>query len=301
MNRKELYEQLQMTYDELQLYLIHKYGPAVCDYFATSECRSKSKKISRSGEGLYCHHMDEDKGGNLGNPTQARMQPFEWQKKERLVYCNIIEHLILHMKIAVLRQKGILREPYDVHGFFSTGGIFMLCAEINDMFINAGTGTVWKRRCFEEIRENYNDYIVLVRSLLTYIDDNYYGTKNETRFLVPGSVVHFSDCKCEILKVSKKKDAILLKLPTGQEKIFSLSVAVNQLKYMDWVDIVTLKMASGFDRFYESIYNDIMHCREDTKIANCVRALKVDYMEKSERVKVGNDLKTVGKCDIIKH
>ncbi|MDD4690611.1 MAG: hypothetical protein PHE51_12825, partial [Eubacteriales bacterium] len=78
MNSKELYKELQMTYDELQRYLIEKYGAAVCDYFATPECKSKSKKVTRTGEGLYCHHMDEDKGGNLGNAPDAKGQPFEW-------------------------------------------------------------------------------------------------------------------------------------------------------------------------------------------------------------------------------
>ena len=108
MDRTEIYKELQMTYDELQQYLIEKYGGAVCAYFATPECKSKSKKISRTGEGLYCHHMDEDKGGNLSDPVGAINQPFEWQKKERLVYCNVLEHLILHIKIAVLRQKDVL-------------------------------------------------------------------------------------------------------------------------------------------------------------------------------------------------
>lgn len=277
MNRKEIYEELKMPYDELQAYLIQKYGGAVCDYFATPECKSKSKKISRTGEGLYCHHMDEDKGGNLGNPPQAKMQPFEWQKKERLVYCNILEHLILHIKIAVIRQKELLKNPNDVEAFFTTGGIFMICADINDMFINDGTSVAWKRRCFEEIKENYEDYIVLVRALLAYIDDNYCGEKKEPAFLVPGSIVHFSDCDCEILKITKKRDAFLLKLPTGEEKSFKSFVAINQFKYVDQVNIVTRRMSSGHDEFYANIYNDIINCNKMTEVANCVTSIKVDF------------------------
>ena len=134
MERDEIYKELQMPYDELQQYLRNKYGGALYDYFVTPECKTKNKKVGRGMEGLYCHHMDEDKGGNLGNPLQARLQPFEWQKKERLVYCNVIEHLILHMKIAVLRQKDFLREPNDVIDFFTTGGVEVICRDINDMF-----------------------------------------------------------------------------------------------------------------------------------------------------------------------
>ena len=182
MNRKEFKDELKMTYGELQSYLIQKYGGAKCDYFVNPECKSKNKKVSRTSEGLYCHHMDEDKGGNLGNPPQAKMQPFEWQKKERLVYCNILEHLILHMKIAVLRQKNMLETPQEIADFFTTGGIFMICDEINDMFMNDGTKVAWKKRCFEEIKENYEDYILLIKSFMNYIETDYKGNKMEPAF-----------------------------------------------------------------------------------------------------------------------
>ena len=123
MVREEIYKELQMTYDELQQYLIWKYGGAICDYFVTPECRSRNKKVSRTKDGLYCHHMDEDKGGNLSDPQCAIKQPFEWQKKERLVYCNVLEHLILHIKIAILRQKEAFKTPQDIIEFFTTGVI----------------------------------------------------------------------------------------------------------------------------------------------------------------------------------
>ncbi len=177
MNKTEIYKELQMNYVELQTYLVKKYGGSIYDYFTTPECKYKNRKISRTSEGLYCHHMDEDKGGNLGDPFRARMQPFEWQKKERLVYCNILEHLILHIKIAILRQKEFLSEPKNVTKFFTTGGIFMICLDINDMFLKNGTTIPWKKRCFEEIKENYSEYINLIRALLKYIDENYCGKK----------------------------------------------------------------------------------------------------------------------------
>lgn len=277
MNRNEIYEELKMSYEELQQYLIRKYGGAVCDYFATPECKSKSKKVSRTSEGLYCHHMDEDKGGNLGNAEHARMQPFEWQKKERLVYCNILEHLILHMKIAVIRQKEKLQKPKNVPEFFTTGGIFMLCEEINDLFAKDGTAVAWKKRCFEEIKDNYEDYIILIKALLSYIDDNYCGMKDEAAFLVPGSVVYLADAECEILRVSKKRDVFLLQLPTGEEKAFKSYIASNQFTYVDQIDFVTRRMASGFEDFYESIYADFVNCEERELITSYVEALKVDY------------------------
>lgn len=95
MNRAEIEVELKMPYVELSSYLIKKYGGALYDYFYTPECKSKNKKVTRTSEGLYCHHIDEDKGGSLSESSSAIRQPFEWQRKERLVYCNILEHLIL--------------------------------------------------------------------------------------------------------------------------------------------------------------------------------------------------------------
>ena len=277
MNHKEIKDELKMSYGELQYYLIQKYGSAICDYFVTPECKSKNKKVSRTSEGLYCHHMDEDKGGNLGNPQQAKMQPFEWQKKERLVYCNILEHLILHMKIAVLRQKKVLETPTEITDFFTTGGIFMVCQEINDMFMNDGTKVAWKKRCFEEIKENYEDYILLIKSLMNYIETNYRGSKMEPAFLVPGSKVHFFDGDCEILKVSKKKEAFLLKLPSGEEKALESVVAYQQFTYTDQMDLAIRRMASGYESFYTDIYEDIVKYDNKNLIEECSELFKVDY------------------------
>ncbi len=277
MNHKEIKDELKMTYGELQYYLIQKYGSAIYDYFITPECKSKNKKVSRTSEGLYCHHMDEDKGGNLGNPPQAKMQPFEWQKRERLVYCNILEHLILHMKIAILRQKKILETPIEITDFFTTGGIFMICHEINDMFRNDGIKATWKKRCFEEIKENYEDYILLMKSFINYIETNYRGSKIEPPFLVPGSKVYFSDGDCEILKVSEKKDTFLLKLPSGEEKVLKSGVAYRQFTYADQFDLTIRKMASGYESFYTNIYEDITKYNNKNFIEEYSKLFKVDY------------------------
>lgn len=90
---------MEMNYDEFVSYLLKKYGPAKYDYFTNATCKTKSKRISRTKEGLFCHHIDEDKGYMLSHTGCALEQPFEYQKAERLVYCNYIEHLLLHILI----------------------------------------------------------------------------------------------------------------------------------------------------------------------------------------------------------
>lgn len=276
MLNEELYKELQMSYYELQSYLLNKYGPAEYDYFATSECRSKNKKISRTAEGLYCHHMDEDKGANLADPSTARKQPIEWQKKGRLVYCNIIEHLILHIKIAVLRQKKMLNEPKAITDFFTTGGIFQLCLEINELFGKGENNSGWRRACYGKIKENYEDYILLLQAVIAYID-KCYGKEKKPKFLKVGASVHFSDCDCEIIKIAKRRDRLLLRLPSGEEKVYPISCALSQCEYSDYIDIVKSQMASTFDGFYDDVYNDLQKYYDDEKVTQYAEHLIVDF------------------------
>ena len=283
MDYKEIELELGMTYADMQQYLLHKYGGATCDYFVTPECKSKGKSISRTSEGLYCHHMDEDKGGNLGNPSQAKMQPFAWQKIDRLVYCNILEHLILHMKIAVLRQHSKLKVPHDVISFFTTGGIFMICMDINDMFMSNGTNVVWKRRCFNEVKENFEDYITLINAFLLYIDKNYIGSKTEKPFFAPGSIIHFPNVEYEIIRISKENDLLLLGLPSGERKVVKLTEVYDrfapflQLTYADQVDYVIRGMSSGFEGIHTAIYRDIVAYDKKEVIINWQEKFGIDF------------------------
>lgn len=43
---------MEMNYDEFVSYLLKKYGPAKYDYFTNATCKTKSKRISRTKEGL---------------------------------------------------------------------------------------------------------------------------------------------------------------------------------------------------------------------------------------------------------
>ena len=100
MDRSEFEYQKTLTYSQLVEHLLDKYGRSTCDYFYRNNCKSKNPKVSRASEGLICHHIDEDKAIMLSTPKWAAKCPFEWQKADRLVYCNYLEHLLLHIKIA---------------------------------------------------------------------------------------------------------------------------------------------------------------------------------------------------------
>ena len=101
---------LKMSYDDAVSLLLKKYGPSKADYFSeksyqrflNNEIKTISKgKISRTNEGLYCHHIDENKYLRISKPEVIKMFniPFSSQRKESLVYCDIIEHAALHALI----------------------------------------------------------------------------------------------------------------------------------------------------------------------------------------------------------
>ncbi|MBP5204880.1 hypothetical protein J6Z37_01100 [Candidatus Saccharibacteria bacterium] len=119
-----------MTYGELVDYLLKKYGPVECDYFRTEACKSKNPKVSRTNEGLYCHHIDEDKAIMLCNDKITVNNPFEYQKAERLVYCNALEHLILHIKIVEEPRNDENANEMELQGIGDA--INFLCPQIND-------------------------------------------------------------------------------------------------------------------------------------------------------------------------
>ena len=148
--KKDLVER---SYQELVDHLLEKYGPAEYDYFCTESCASKNKKVSRASEGLECHHIDENKYRKLSDPKVARMRPFECQKASRLVYCNILEHLLLHWHI--------IMEDYSDQ-MLGINGFFYICARINDYY----NGYEYKResdkKIFEVIKDYYKQYIAVL-------------------------------------------------------------------------------------------------------------------------------------------
>ena len=88
MESTEIKNQLKMTYDELVDYLLKKYGSAQYDYFCNESCKSKNSKVSRTNEGLYCHHIDENKAILLSNDKFAVNNPFECFRTFDFTYKN---------------------------------------------------------------------------------------------------------------------------------------------------------------------------------------------------------------------
>jgi len=97
--KSEIEKLLNSSYEECCEFFKKKYGPVPKKFFVNETCRSKTQGNARGKDGLYIHHIDEDKAILLSTPDVAAKNPFEYQQADHLVYVNLLEHLLLHIKI----------------------------------------------------------------------------------------------------------------------------------------------------------------------------------------------------------
>lgn len=258
MNSNEINRELNMTYYELCDYLIEKYGGAELDYFPNPQCKAKRRKVGRGEEGLYCHHIDEDKGGSLSSPDQARMQPFAWQKAERLVYCNILEHLILHIKIAVLRQKEKMWRPFSLYDFFTTGGFWVICREINSLYMDKGDTKIYRQRCYEEIKENFDDYVNVLNGVLSYLGRQFAGRKR------PKTGIRMEDVRIsedDSMEEMDRKTSLFVKL-----------------SYADYMERIMLQIAWTFEGdIFQPVFSKLKLDSKDPIIDHISEMIAIDF------------------------
>ena len=159
MNLEEYNKVKDFTYTEYCDYLKKKYGEAKCDYFTKNF--NRNNKISRTKEGLYCHHIDEDKFCMLSTPQYAKMVPFDYQKADRLCYCDYLEHLFLHILIC--------KYPNPDFSFVSVGvgGVLnYLVPELNDVYSGFKASSEWMRNCHSKIINDKEVYLILLQRFL---------------------------------------------------------------------------------------------------------------------------------------
>lgn len=169
MDNHEIDKELALSYDELCDYLVSKYGPAEHDYFANETCRSRNRKASRAREGLCCHHKDEDKAIRLSETNWAIKNPFEYQKANRLVYCNALEHLILHIKIAE-EPKKVDANEFEVQG---VGGAAMyMVPALNQCYSGFEYAREYERKLYGLVRDNFDGYIKTLKYALKVFAEN---------------------------------------------------------------------------------------------------------------------------------
>lgn len=114
-NLTDIENLLTLDYDTCVAFLLIKYGQVEGNYIVYSrffKTISENLEIKKSWYGLEIHHIDEDKIPNLSSKENRELYINE-QKSDRLVYCNLIEHLVLHIKIYQKTKTIYLKTELD--------------------------------------------------------------------------------------------------------------------------------------------------------------------------------------------
>jgi len=161
MDIKEYEKVKDYTYLEYCEYLQNKYGKSKYDYFTASFY--KNRNVTRTKEGLVAHHKYEDHMIMLSTPEIARNYPFEWQKKENIIYCDYLEHLFLH--ILACEYPSPDKEPLAKVGY---GGVVNLIGpELNDLYSGWQTKQEWRKNCHDLVRNDKDVYLVLLERFIS--------------------------------------------------------------------------------------------------------------------------------------
>ena len=221
MDSSEILAEMEMNYDDLVAYLLGKYGQAQYDYFLTDKCVSKNRKVTRTSEGLLCHHIDENIHDDLSEPHYAIKSPFASQKADRLVYCNYIEHLLLHIQIGKDRYwktHSTIRSPASFSAFIMPG-MHYLCYDLNELYDKDGSVLEWKMRCYRKVEENFNDYVFILKSFVNYLEEHYKGPK--LTFFVGKKVKHKIQGEGIVTEIKGKGTSAIVTIQFDKYKNFT--------------------------------------------------------------------------------
>lgn len=172
MESNDLYERkynyykglLNLSYSDMVQHLIEKHGEVVDNYykeksynkFLNEEIKSiASGNYTKTKEGLYCHHIMENEYENISNKKFIAhyKYPYEYHHKENLVYCDLIEHLILHALIT--------KETNGYRGF--KGLVEFLIPTAEEWYIDGYEPRVlWMQLCRERafLSEEYTEKLL---------------------------------------------------------------------------------------------------------------------------------------------
>ena len=160
MNMKEYLQVKDYTYLEYCDYLQKKYGIGLSDYMTKSW--NKNPKCSRTKDGLLAHHKMEDTMIMLSTKEVAMICPFKWQSKENIVYCDYLEHLLLHILICKYPSPNKIK-GVDV----GIGGVVnFLVPELNDLYSGWETSQKWRKTCHDKVINDKDVYMALLKQFV---------------------------------------------------------------------------------------------------------------------------------------
>lgn len=164
---------LSLGYEGSVKYLLEKYGQASLPYFEKDSYEDflngkvaapAKNRVTRTIDGLYCHHVREDKGILLSTPKaiKAFQYPYEWQLPENLVYCTLLEHLVLHAMIAIEQKDASDQMRLGIGGYVN-----FMRPELISWFVQGNIPTIpWQRNCYNAISDmTIEDFRIIILRL----------------------------------------------------------------------------------------------------------------------------------------
>ncbi len=141
-----------LNYDEYCEYLKTKYGVVNGNYYSPKF--TKNNRITRTSDGLIIHHTKEDSCVMLSTKEIAMLNPIEWQHSENLVYCDYLEHLLLHI---------LITEESPIDSGLGIGGVYNFIApELNDVYSGFLTKQQWRDNLHKKIINDKDTYFELI-------------------------------------------------------------------------------------------------------------------------------------------
>ncbi len=152
------YEKIKnLNYLEYCDYLQEKYGIGLSDYMTKSW--NKNSKVTRTKEGLIAHHKFEDHAILLADKEYAMKNPYEWQLAKNIVYCDYLEHLLLHILICENPA-----ENHNADEVVGIGGVVnFIVPELNDFYSGWKTNQGWRLNCHNLIKDDKEVYLILIK------------------------------------------------------------------------------------------------------------------------------------------
>lgn len=148
-------------YNEFVNNLKKKYGSVDKPYFTNKECK-KISKLPDSKKHLSRHHIFENQFPNLSG-DKAKNLDWKYQLPDALVYCNMIEHIILHLIIFYCYKQ----QNYDVvgsaRGWFKNVALFYEKKQITESpslenYIAIDT-KIWKN-IYLKLKDNFPELFI---------------------------------------------------------------------------------------------------------------------------------------------
>lgn len=143
------------SYDDYCKYLNNKYG-AVRNTYGRKGCK-------RPEDGLFVHHIREDMVASLSNNKVRKENDPVLQEPQNLVYCDYLEHLLLHIKIGELTAG---TKNLGLNGTF----IYIIPA-LQSFFTYGRRNPKWNRKYYDAIEDSEDVFNKLLDSYNRLVED----------------------------------------------------------------------------------------------------------------------------------